>query len=400
MTTVNRWLLPDGIEEILPGEGRRVENLRRELLDLFQRWGYDLVQPPMAEFTESLLTGIGHDLDLLTCKITDQISGRMMGIRADMTPQVARMDAHSFQREGVNRFCYTGHVLHTRPKTPLATRAPLQIGVELFGEKSLNADLEVMSLLLETLAKAQLPKLYFAVGHVGLYRGLAQAAGLSTEQENDFFELLQTKAITDIQTWISAHIESPKCAQWLSILPTLSGNQSVLAKAHREFEAAPEAVLKALDDLDTVAEVIAERYPGVDLYFDLSELRGYHYHTGVVFAAFADGMGEAIANGGRYDDIGQAFGRARPATGFAADLVALQRLDTTTNVEKSEEAIYVLMDGSKEQWDAIQNLRSQGERVICGFQSAAAQLSSSCTRELLKVNKSYVVQPVMTEASS
>lgn len=383
MSKVERWLLPDGIEEILPKEARHVEHLRRQLLDLFHRWGYDMVIPPMVEFTDSLLIGQGHDVDLLTCKITDQLSGRSMGIRADITPQAARMDAHSLKREGVNRLCYSGHVMYNKPKQPLGTRTPIQVGVELFGEPGLDADVEVISLLLETLRTARLPSLCIDLGHVGIYRALAEAAGLSDEQEHALFSLLQAKAITEIKAWVAENVQDATAAQWFLDLPHLSGSASTLEKAREAFEQAPAEVFAALDELQAVAEIINQRYTEAQLYFDLSELRGYQYLTGMVFAAFAPGVGNAIARGGRYDHIGEVFGRARSATGFAAELVALQRLGQVPDGEKP--AIFAPLSDNAEQWQAVQALRAKGERVICG---SAAQPSpadfQACDRQLVE----------------
>lgn len=393
MSKVERWLLPDGIEEILPGEAQHVEHLRRQLLDLFHSWGYDLVIPPMVEFTDSLLIGQGDDVDLLTCKVTDQISGRSMGIRADITPQTARIDAHSLKRDGVNRLCYAGHVLYNKPKSPLGTRTPIQVGVELFGEPGLDGDIEVISLLLETLRSAQLSALCIDLGHVGIYRALAEAAGLSAEQEHTLFNLLQAKAMTEISAWVTSNIQDATAAKWFLALPRLSGNASTIAKAQEAFEQAPGEVAAALDELQVVAEVIGQRYPEAQLYFDLSELRGYQYLTGMVFAAFAPGVGNAIARGGRYDHIGEVFGRARPATGFAAELVALQRLGQAHNGEGS--AIFAPVSTNPEQWQAIQALRAKGERVICGLatQPQAAEFQI-CDRQLVEESGLFKTVPL------
>lgn len=364
MTQVDRWMLPDGIEEILPEEAHHIEALRRRVLDLFQRWGYDLIIPSMAEFTDSLLIGLGQDLDLQTFKVTDQLSGRSLGIRADITPQAARIDAHSLRRDGINRLCYAGHVLYTRPKSALASRNPLQVGVELFGDDSLEADIEVVSLLLSTLKEADLADLHIDLGHVGIFRALAAEAALSAAQEKEFFDLLQAKAMADITRWVDANLAASPAAPWLKALPKLAGSASVLATAKEAFANAPTSVRKALDELIILAETLGERYPQAHLYFDLSELRGYHYHTGIVFAAFSAGAGEAIATGGRYDHIGEVFGRARSATGFNANLVALKRLAQPSC--DLPQGIFAVHSTHPAQWQAVEALRSQGERVVCG----------------------------------
>lgn len=370
MTHADRWLLPDGVEEILPADAKPLDQLRRQLLDLYGRWGYDLVIPPLLEYTDSLLIGLGRDIDLLTFKVTDQLSGRTLGIRADITPQTARMDAHSLSRQGANRLCYAGHVVYTRPKSPLATRTPIQAGVEFYGEPGVSADVEVVSLLLESLKLAGLPRLHLDLGHVGIYRALAAAAGFNAEQEDAFFELLQRKAMTEIQAWVATKVHNPVLAEVLLALPLLAGEREVLTRARQLFaNLAPEA-LAAVDQLEQVADLVTARYPEAELYFDLSELRGYHYLTGLVFAAFAPGYGNPIASGGRYDHIGEVFGRARPATGFAVDLTALSKLGLLSSA--TTPAILALEPLTQSQWQAVQALRAQGERVVCASSPGVA----------------------------
>lgn len=393
MNKVDRWLLPDGIEELLPADSGKIESLRRRIVDLFRSWGYDYVIPPMVEFTDSLLTGSGQDIDLLTFKLTDQLSGRMMGIRADITPQAARMDAHSLRRDGINRLCYAGHVMYTKPKTPLASRTPIQAGIELFGEAGLDADIEVISLLLETLKAANLARQYIDIGHAGIYRSLAEYAELSRDQELAFFDLLQAKASNEIAAWVSDNVEDEQTATWLLALPRLSGDSSILATAKETFANAPAEVTAALDELEMIANVLPERYPDAQLYFDLSELRGYHYYTGLIFGAFAPGLGEAIANGGRYDHIGEAFGRARPATGFAVDLTAINRLNGSEN--PNQPGIFAASGSTQNQWQKIQTLRDKGERVVSGLSGQTAPLGyQNCDRQLVEVDGEWVVKPL------
>lgn len=387
MTYADRWLLPDGIEEILPQEAKAIDTLRRQLLDLYSTWGYDMVIPPLLEYTDSLLTGLGRDLNLLTFKVTDQLSGRTLGIRADITPQTARMDAHSFSHQGANRLCYAGHVVHARPKNPLATRTPIQAGLEFFGEASLDADIEVVSLLLESLRLARLPRLHIDLGHVGIYRALAMDAGLSGIQEDEFFELLQRKAMTEIRSWVADNIvDSGKAARFLA-LPNLGGSRDVLARA-RDVMAGLEGAIAAIDQLDQVAAVVSERYPEAELYFDLGEVRGYHYLTGIVFAAFAPGYGNPIASGGRYDHIGEVFGRARPATGFAVDITALSKIGLLA--KRVVTAIAVVETSDPVQWQAVQQLRREGHRVI-SITSAGLVDELNCDRELKLVDGKYQV---------
>ncbi|MFO1370532.1 MAG: ATP phosphoribosyltransferase regulatory subunit [Marinagarivorans sp.] len=393
MSRIENWMLPDGVEEILPAEARHIEDLRRRLLNLFTRWGFDLVIPPMMEFSDALMVGLGQDLEGLTYKVVDQVSGGTMAIRSDMTPQAARMDAHSLKREGVNRLCYSGHVLFTRAKSPLCSRSPLQVGVELFGESSLDADCEIISLLIESIQSAQLPQWSLDLGHVGIFRALAKACALTGEQERQLFELLQAKAMADIQAWVAESVRDVRQAEWLLALPRLSGSASVLEKAKHLFADAPSGVVTAIKELQQVAERLRNRYPEVPLYLDLSELRGYHYHTGIVFAAFAPGLGREIASGGRYDHIGEAFGRARPATGFTLDLIALKRLGASGDLAPS--GIFVPFPLVGQAWDFIQSLRAAGERVVCATASFPDYLPHlACDRQLVNRAGTPSVQPI------
>lgn len=386
---VNRWLLPDGVEEVLPAEAQSVEQLRRRLLDLYASWGYELIMPPLLEFTDSLLSGLGSDLDLLTVKVVDQLSGKLMGLRADMTPQAARIDAHSYVNVGPSRLCYADHVLHAKPKSPLAVRTPLHAGVELFGEASLDADIEVISLLLASLAQINVPKVTFALGHVGICRALLESLSLSAAEESVFFVLLQAKDTAEIRRWASENFESAQTINWLTTLPTLCGGVEALANACEQLQDAPAEVEAAIDELRVVAGVMTERYPGINIYFDLSELRGYHYHTGLVFAAFAEGVGDAIANGGRYDHIGEAFGRARPATGFSLNITSVLPLLSLT---QPSDGIYAPPSTDAKQWQAIQLLRTKGERVVSGLSQVPAFTELRCDRQLALVGNAYIVQ--------
>lgn len=391
MTYADRWLLPDGVEEILPAEAKSIDHLRRRLLDLYSNWGYDMVIPPLLEYTDSLLIGLGRDVDLLTFKVTDQLTGRTLGIRADITPQTARMDAHSFNRAGANRLCYAGHVVHTKPKNPLATRTPIQAGVEFYGEAGISADIEVVSLLLESLILAGLPTLHIDLGHVGIYRALANAARLSDAQEEEFFDLLQRKAMAEIHAWVNANIADTAIAELFVALPGFAGDKSILAAASERFMLIAPAAADAVEQLAAVARIIEQRYPQAELYFDLGELRGYHYLTGLVFAAFAPGYGNPIASGGRYDHIGEVFGRARPATGFAVDITALSKLGLLTQFQV--QGILAVASDDPQQWPAIQALRAKGERVICADNIAAAA-ALHCDRQLIVSKGIYEVVPL------
>jgi ATP phosphoribosyltransferase regulatory subunit len=310
-----KWVLPEYIEDILPAEAKRIESLRRKILDLFFSKGYELVMPPLLEYVDSLLTGTGRDLELRTFKVVDQLSGRMMGLRADITPQVARIDAHLLNRRGVTRLCYCGSVLHTRPAAPGATREPIQIGAEMYGEPGVAADVEMLELLCRALELAGVRKARVDIGHVAVFRAIARAAGVGPEREVELFEALQRKDTPEIKNLSrslkSAHREA------LLMLPGLYGGAEILDEAQKKLPPLPE-VKQALATLGRLAK--ACKFPAS---FDLAELRGYHYHSGVVFDAYCDGVTGAVARGGRYDEVGKAFGRARPATGFSIDLRTL-----------------------------------------------------------------------------
>ncbi|MDV7211589.1 ATP phosphoribosyltransferase regulatory subunit [Azotobacter beijerinckii] len=393
MATVDRWLLPDGIEEVLPPEAARIEVVRRQMLDLFQRWGYEFVVTPHIEFLESLLTGAGQDLDLRTFKVTDPLSGRLIGFRADITPQVARIDAHTLRREGPSRLCYAGSVLHAQPRALSTSRSPIQLGAELYGDASPASDVEVIGLMLEVLERVAVPDVHMDLGHVGIYRGLARAAGLSGEIEQQLFDALQRKAVDEVEALTMPLPEAQ--ASMLRALAELCGGREVLDLAQACLVDAPAEVHAALDELIAIADALGVRYPELPLYFDLSELRGYHYHTGVVFAAFVPGVGQSIAQGGRYDDIGADFGRARPATGFSTDLKTLVALG---QVAPAEPVVGIWAPDSHDVylWQMVQRLRRQGERVIQALpgQQIAAAWACGCDRQLLLNDGQWRVVPL------
>lgn len=330
MTTKKHWILPEGIEEVLPEQAARFEAMRRLLLDLYATWGYELVMPPTIDFIESLLTGTGHDLDLQTFKLVDQMSGRTLGLRADMTPQVARMDAHQLQRDVPTRLCYIGTVLRTRPESIGDSRSPLQVGAELYGHAGIESEVEIIGLMLETFSALDVDDIYMDLGNVDIYRGLANQAGLSQEDESQLFDMLQRKAVTEINTLLDTLNISDSMKTMLAGLPSLNGGKEVFTKARALLTDADMSVKDAVDYLENTAELMLQRFADrlseSKVHFDLSELQGYHYKTGVVFAAFVPQLGQAIARGGRYDDIGRVFGRARAATGFSTDLKILNQL--------------------------------------------------------------------------
>ncbi|MCA1789726.1 MAG: ATP phosphoribosyltransferase regulatory subunit [Thioalkalivibrio sp.] len=362
MTDVNRWLLPDGLEEALPVAARRLEALRRAILDQFDVWGYDLVIPPMAEYLDSLLTGAGRELDLQTFKFTDQLTGKLMGLRADLTPQVARIDAHRLREEGTSRLCYVGSVLRTRADEWSGSRSPLQAGAELFGHDGLDSDVETIRLMLATLDRCGVRGASIDLGHVDIYRSLARMADFDRGREEVFFDLLQRKAIPEIDETLAAWQLDAEVAQLLRALVDLNGGPEVLVEARGMLAAAPVQVTSALDHLAAVVERLQAVHPDLDVHVDLGELRGYSYHTGLVFAAFVPGSGQEIARGGRYNEIGRVFGRARAATGFSTDLRLLLRL-VPSWTEPRRDCVIAPAEGDAGLESAIADLRARGVRV-------------------------------------
>jgi ATP phosphoribosyltransferase regulatory subunit len=392
MTSKDQWLLPEGIDEVLPPQAWRLECARRELLDLFSRWGYDQIMPPLLEYLESLLTGTGNDLDLQTFKVTDQLTGRMMGLRADMTPQAARIDAHPLQRSEPNRLCYMGTVLHTRTDGFGGSRSPLQVGAELFGHDGVESDVEIISLLLESLALLQISNIHIDLGHVGIFRGLAQDAGLTAQQENDLFDALQRKAVPEIEEML-ADVADRGARARLASLATLNGDRGILETAYQQLAGASKPVMAALENLDAIAAKIEQRAGSAVLNFDLAELRGYRYQTGMVFAVFVPGCGQEIARGGRYDAIGKVFGRSRPATGFSTDLKELIQLSGRAFADRRGGILAPQAEDPSLQ-AAIQALRADGLRVVCELPGQAGDAASmGCDRLLVDEDGTWVVKP-------
>ncbi len=309
------WLLPENIEDVLPPKAWRLEEVRRAMLDMCRERGYELVVPPLIEYLDSLLTGTGTDLDLKTFKLVDQLSGRLMGVRADITPQVARIDAHLLGKNAINRLCYVGSVLHAVPDGVYHSREPIQLGAELYGLAGVEGDLEILRLMLDALDAAGQGRVQLDIGHVGIYRALAAESNLSGETEQLMFEALQSKARDDVARLADGLRDDLSNA--LVALTDLYGDASMLGEARKRLPRLP-AISQALDTLETLADEFSGQ--DVGMAFDLAELRGYGYHSGVVFSAYAGGRSRAIALGGRYDEVGKVFGRARPATGFSLDL--------------------------------------------------------------------------------
>jgi ATP phosphoribosyltransferase regulatory subunit len=383
-----KWLLPEYIDDILPAEACRIEELRVAVLELFTVSGYELVMPPLVEYLDSLLTGSGHDLGLRTFKLVDQLSGRTLGLRADITPQASRIDAHLLNRQGITRLCYSGSVVHTLPTGILKTREPLQIGAEIYGHPGVESDVEIQLLMLRALAVAGVNNVHLDLGHVAIFRSLIQWAGIDRESEAELFRVLQSKDIATLNTLsasLDKDVRSALCA-----LPELYGGVEVLQEARKRLPDLPE-LRGCLDTLEFLAEQLSQDV--AEVCVDLAELRGYHYHSGAVFEAYVPGQTEAIARGGRYDEIGKAFGRARPATGFSIDLRDLASLAHGDGHRKRIMAPYRLDDAGLQA--AIQALREAGNIVIVdlpGHEDNRDELG--CQDELVLRSGKWVVAPL------
>ncbi|MCX8017967.1 MAG: ATP phosphoribosyltransferase regulatory subunit [Rhodocyclaceae bacterium] len=381
---MHTWLLPEAIEDLLPGEAAQVEALRRRLLDLFIAHGYQLVSPPLLEFADALASE-SADLNLRAFKLVDQLSGRTLALRADITPQVARIDAHLLNRRAVTRLCYCGSVLHTRPASLLASREPIQLGAELYGHAGLEADHEVIRLLAQALSLAKLPPARIDVGHVGLFRALVAGLNLAPGREEQLFAALQAKDMPGLRE-LTAALPGP-VRQGLLALPELYGGVEVLAGAGAVLPALPE-ITRALGDLLRLATELAD----LPLSFDLADLRGYHYHSGIVFAAYCDGSPSAVALGGRYDAFGARFGRARPATGFSLDLRALAALSAP---QAMPGAILAPWPEDAAAQEEIARLRAAGEIVVAALPGhEGSWREAGCDRRLLRRDGQWIIEPL------
>lgn len=349
------WLLPENIADVLPSEARKIEELRRLMLDNFRLYGYELVMPPLLEYVESLLTGAGKDTEQRTYKLIDPMSGRMLGLRPDMTTQVARIDAHLLNRDSVTRLCYAGSVLHTHPSGLHATREPLQIGAEIYGHAGLEADAEIQELALSSLAIAGFPEVRLDMSHVGVLRAIIAEDAAASKDEAVLSALLRAKDCPGLAERTANYGEATRAA--LMALPNLYGDIDVLTRARDVLPALP-GVTKALAELAALAGSALGR---AEVAIDLADLRGYQYESGAMFALYVPGLPNAVARGGRYDHVGEAFGRARPATGFSLDLRELARLLPTAERKHSIRAPWGNAPELREQ---IAQLRKAGEVVI------------------------------------
>ena len=380
------WLLPEHIADVLPAEARRLEALRHTLLERARGYGFELVMPPLLEHLESLLTGTGRALDLRTFKLVDQLSGRSLGIRADATPQVARIDAHLLNRQGVTRLCYCGPVLHTRPQSAHATREPLQLGAEIYGHAGLEADLEVQDLALDGLRAAGLSELVLDLADARILRGVL--AGVPIEPAA-LGEVVAALAAKDMSALARLSASFPAAARsGLLALPGLYGDRAVLDEARRQLPSRP-LIAAALDDLAWLAQHVARAHPDVRIGFDLADMGGYAYYSGVRFAVYAPGAADALLRGGRYDEVGAVFGRNRPAVGFSTDLKMLAACAAPPRRRTGIRAPWGEDAGLRQ---AVRGLREQGETVVCilpGHEHEGEEFD--CDRELVAIDGRWVM---------
>ena len=382
---MRNWLLPEFIEDVLPAEAARIEQLRRKLLDLFKVHGYQYVIPPTLEYLESLITGTGRDLDLATFKVVDQLTGRLMGIRADMTPQAARIDAHMLNQQGVSRLCYAGTVLRTKPDGLARTREPLQLGAELFGHAGIESDIEVQRLMIKALQLLGLEELHIDFSHVAIFESLVKAANINADLEQAIYVALQSKDKAAVAQ-LSAELDAP-IQQALISLTDLNGGIATLEKAESVLPKLPE-IAQALANLSAVASKLSDL--NVQVSFDLGELRGYHYHSGVVFAAYARGYTGPVAMGGRYDEVGIAFGRARPATGFSLDLRGIVSALKPATLPKG---ILAPEGNNKDLLSKIDALRADGLAVIQALPNAQINANElNCDTQLVLRDGQWLIE--------
>jgi ATP phosphoribosyltransferase regulatory subunit len=382
---MSAWVLPDHIADVLPSEARHIEEIRRDLLDMARCYGYELVMPPLLEHLESLLSGTGEALDLQTFKLVDQLSGRMMGLRADSTPQVARIDAHLLNRDGVTRLCYCGPVLHTRPSGPHATREPLQFGAEIYGHTGLEADLEILTLALDSLKVAQVGAISVDMADARIVHALLKDLALDAGQLSRIHAALAAKDASELNALLC---DAPRVtAQAFIDLLQLYGDRKVLDEAHRRLPQSAE-----IDAALLHLKWLASHLDGANVSFDLADLRGYAYYSGAMFAMYAPGASDALARGGRYDEVGLVFGRKRPAVGFSLDIKALTGV---TAKRPLRAAIRAPWGEAAELRAAIAALRRKGETVVCVLPGHESQVEEfHCDRELFQAAGQWVVKAI------
>ena len=386
---MSAWVLPDHIADVLPSEARHIEEIRRELLDTARGYGYELVMPPLLEHLESLLTGTGEALDLQTFKLVDQLSGRMMGLRADTTPQVARIDAHLLNRQGVARLCYCGPVLHTRPDRPHATREPLQFGAEIYGHAGVEADLEALLLALDCLNAARVEDVTVDMADARIVRSLLSGVPVDASVLARVHAALATKDASELRS-LTANFPAA-AREGLLALVSLYGDGKILAEAEKALPASP-ALREALATL----KWLAGHLQGAKVSFDLADLRGYSYYSGARFAVYTPGASDALVRGGRYDEVGAVFGRNRPAVGFSLDVKELVAVVAKPPLKAAIRAPW--LDSGQDAAPlrtAIASLRGQGETVVCVLPGHESEIQEfQCDRELARVAGQWVVKAV------
>jgi ATP phosphoribosyltransferase regulatory subunit len=386
---MSTWLLPESLADILPAEARRIEELRRSLLDLYRTYGFELVAPPLVEYLDSLLSGTGGDLNLRTCKLIDQLSGRTVGVRADMTPQVSRIDAHLLNREGVTRLCYCGTVLHARPAGLLSDRELLQIGAEIFGHAGFEADIEIIELALASVGRAGVSQARLDLNHPGVPRSIVDSDPALTGASEEVYALLSTKDIPGLDALEARYPGlKPQTTEALKVLASLYGGTEIIARARQVLPPLP-ALSKALDDLQALVAAL----PGHEFSVDLADMgSGYGYHSGVVFSIYAQGWHDALVRGGRYDGVGKAFGRSRPATGFSLDL---RKLSGGLPPAARATAIRAPWGTEADLVTALRQLRDEGEIVIQMLPGQPQRLDEfTVDRELVLDNGAWKVRAI------
>ncbi|MGL6112739.1 MAG: ATP phosphoribosyltransferase regulatory subunit [Rubrivivax sp.] len=380
------WLLPEHIADVLPAQARRIEELRRSLLDRSRCYGFELVMPPLLEHLDSLLSGTGQALDLKTFKLVDQLSGRTLGLRADTTPQAARIDAHLLNRAGVTRLCYCGPVLHTRP-SGLGSREPLQFGAEIFGHAGLEADLEIQELALDALQAASVDGLVIDLADARVVRGVLAELPVGSAQLQELVSALSNKDAATVEALSRSFPQATRRS--LHSLLALYGDESTLDAARRELPRRA-AISEALDDLQWLATHLKRDYPGVRVGFDLSDMSGYAYYSGTRFAIYGGVSSEALARGGRYDEVGAVFGRRRPAVGFSLDLKVL---DDHAQSPPRASAVRAPWGEDLKLRAAVRSLREAGETVLCVLPGHESEVQEfDCDRELVAVDQHWVLR--------
>lgn len=391
MSAQGHWVFPEGIEEVLPPFAQQLDWLCRDIIDLYTTWGYQLVIPPIIEYLDSLLTGTGKDLELQMFKLTDQLNGRLMGIRADITPQVARIDAYNMRQESPTRLCYLGPVLRTLPEHTGSNRCPLQVGGELYGHKGIESDIEIFCLMVETIKMVGLKNIHIDFGHASIYKTLVELLKIEGQVEEQLFSVLQRKSLLELNNMMVGNLLSEEAGEIFTTLIKSNGSASELQQNSAPFKNLPQEIQHYIDELQRIVVLASQRMSDVQCSFDLCELHGYRYHTGITFTAYVPNHGSGIAFGGRYDGIGSAFGRSRPATGFSTDINTIMSLCVADKPRKM--AIYAPCSDAANQLEAINNLRSKGEIVICelsGQKSTATEIG--CDRQLVLQEDRWVVK--------